>query len=204
MIHRRTGVVVSEHLGRTEFGSRVDGHLVDRAGKVRRAVPRSVTADAPVAVVSLRRGVRVGPHGNTVDVERHAILALGGNDLMPCAVVVGPRAGDGVGMAGPRAESQLPAGFHVDVAVVTAAAPIGAAAEPDQFSAARGGGVEPQFGAVHGRVGKGRRGQVRAFLTVESDPGACRAGDITGRGEGFVTEVRTIVAVSRGVNGYRT
>ena len=68
-----------------------------------------VSADAPVAVVVLCRPDRgVAGDLGAVDEQGHAVGAEGGHDVVPVAVVVGVRAGDGPHSAGVHAERSRP------------------------------------------------------------------------------------------------
>lgn len=80
---------------------------------------------------------------------------------MPSTVVVGTGADDGSHGVRIDAEDHLAGVGEVDVAVVGVGGASLGVAEADQFTAGRGGGVEPHFHCEHRRVGhQGRGGDV--------------------------------------------
>src|SRR5690554_896484 len=73
---------------------------------------------------------------------------------MPLAVVVGLRAGDGVGESGPGSEDQGAVVLHVQVPVVVARQTSARVTETDQLASHLRRGLEPRLQGVIGRVGE--------------------------------------------------
>src|SRR5699024_456745 len=129
---------------------------VVRAGRIRPGV-EVVATDAPVPRVALGRGHRCVLRDEvTVDVELDAGGALGGDDVVPLAVVEAGAAPDRLCRTGVEAEDDRSGVRHVHVAVIVAGVPGGAAAVADQLPALPGGGAEPELRGefcAHGGLG---------------------------------------------------
>ncbi len=183
--------------------ARVDRSLVELAGQVVAVpAPGAVATDPPVAVVGLAGGLGVAADQGAVDVEHHAVdRVLAGHHVVPGAVVVGRRAGDGVQLAGVDPEGQLAGVLHVDVPVVVVGVSALLVTEPDQLATVGGRGLEPDLLGVGRRVGEpGGRGH-GAVRAVEGGGGAGR--DVGAGAEGHATGHDAAGPARRGVGDGR-
>ena len=188
------------HLGGRKLRG-IDGDLINGAGEIVAAVaaPRRVTADAPVTVVVLCCRLRVGANDGAVDVQLHSVRALGGHQKVPGAVVVAGRRGDQVLLARPGAEDQLTVVDHVHMPVVAAARPTRRAAETDDLSATRRGGLEPHLLAVHrGCRAASRRGD-QTIDAIQGDSSVRGSGNGTRYPQRDAAGVVAVRAIGRDV-----
>ncbi len=203
--------VVLDHLLLGEDAG-VDRRLVDeaveevRGGLVGPAV-EVVPTGAPRSAVGLGVRHRVAADPLPVHVQRHAGRALGGDHVVPLAVVVGLARGERLRATGPDAEGEAAVVVHVDVPVVAAAQRVlrGVVGGRDRVAVAqdlpaRGGrGVEPGLRGVRGRA-LGQVVAVRVGRTAEVHGVARLAGHRVGGGPvARALHVLRVAVAGRGV-----
>ncbi len=157
------GVVSTDRRGGQRSGIHRD--IVDAAGEVLtgwEAGPAGevVATHPPQARVALGRGgCGIGCHVGAIHVQLHAGSRRGCGDVVPAAVVVGPRRCDGLGGGRVDAEDQGSSVRHVDVLVVrTGQSGLRIAVSHDLAAPGRRG-LEPRFHSeCVGAGGSGGRG----------------------------------------------